>query len=364
MKILQVIFTLGHGGAERMVVDLSNELSKEHEVTLCCILADGSESDSFRRENLSKRVQFVGLSNSRGYNANSFVQIYRLIRKCRPDVVHFHLSTVIYGMLPAFVFRSIRFVHTLHSIASKTCDKGLKGIMRRIYDRKRILSVTISPESELSFRSFFGFPSAAMIPNGRTEVTPSDQFEAVRSQIEELKRHPDDRVFIHVARYSEAKNQQMLVEVFNRLHDQGAHALLFIVGGLYDTGPGAEVKAAAGEGIHFLGAKNNVGDYLLCSDAFCMTSLWEGLPISLLEALSCGVTPICTPAGGIKDIVGIDGTGIITEGFTANEYYGAVRKFLDGDCKLRSREELMALYRDNYSMQRCASRYLDLYNLN
>ena len=106
--------------------------------------------------------------------------------------------------------------------------------------------------------------------------------------------------------------------------------------------------------IKFLGEKNNVNDYLLCSDAFCLSSIYEGLPISLLEALSCGITPICTPVGGVPDVIKDGENGYLSKGFETNDYCKAIRKFIE---KPINKNLLVNFYKKNYSMEVCAGKY-------
>ena len=69
-------------------------------------------------------------------------------------------------------------------------------------------------------------------------------------------------------------------------------------------------KLKGSQRICLLGLKENVGDYMAAADYYVMSSDWEGLPITLLEAMSMGVIPVSTPAGGVADVIK-DGTNII-----------------------------------------------------
>ena len=131
-----------------------------------------------------------------------------------------------------------------------------------------------------------------------------------------------------------------------------------IVGNGYDCLKGKELQQLACDKIFFLGEKNNVNDYLLCSDAFCLTSKYEGLPISLLEALSCGITPICTAVGGIPDVITDGINGYLSERENIESYCNAIKRFLT---KPLSRNELIDYYKANYSMEVCAQKYEKLY---
>ena len=86
---------------------------------------------------------------------------------------------------------------------------------------------------------------------------------------------------------------------------------LLIIGEGFDRA--SELKKLANKNIHFIGIKTNVPDYLYASDAFCLSSNFEGMPISLIEAFACGCPSICTPVGGIVNSVKHGVTGFLSK---------------------------------------------------
>ena len=64
------------------------------------------------------------------------------------------------------------------------------------------------------------------------------------------------------------------------------------------------------------------------SDAFCLSSNFEGMPISLIEAFACGCPSVCTPVGGIVNCVRHGETGFLSKSLSEDDYLQAVREFL------------------------------------
>ena len=361
MRILQLIFNLGSGGAEKFTVDLCNELSKKNDVILCVIQKE-SKDLSFFRQQVNENVKYKNLGCRKGINMLTFFTIFRLIQKVKPEVVHAHLNTKIYLFLPSIFFKSkIKFVHTIHSLAEK--DVGFqfqKQLNNYFYSRRFINAVSISKECNTSFINFYKNIEVNLIENGASPLLKTKDFQKVKYELESLKNNTTDLVFIHVGRFSKEKNQKLLVNVFNRFFKNNINSILLIIGPNYDIPEAKILRGNSNQKIHYLGAKQNVADYLLNSDVFVLTSQWEGLPISLLEAMSCGVIPVCTPAGGIPDVIKNDTIGFLSKDFLEEEFYLALIKCVE-KIDVFDRDNLINFFKINYSMEKCTERYIQIY---
>ena len=153
----------------------------------------------------------------------------------------------------------------------------------------------------------------------------------------------------------------MLINVFNKLLNEDKHLILLICGGGFDTELGKEIKRITSKGIYFLGAKQNIADYLSTSDCFILSSKWEGLPISLLEAMSYGVIPILTPVGGIPSVIKNGENGILSNEVNEESLYDAIISFLDKTITI-NKKKVIDTFEQKFSMKLCAQRYLEVYN--
>ena len=98
MKIVQVISSLANGGAEKFVVELSNELSLSNQVLLISI--KDIEDWMYPPQYLSKRVNLLTLGKKKGFDLNVLSKLYKLLRSQEPNVVHIHLNMSMYYFLP------------------------------------------------------------------------------------------------------------------------------------------------------------------------------------------------------------------------------------------------------------------------
>jgi len=361
MKILQIVYSLGSGGAERLLVDLCNELSKENEIYLCTILTEEIPENIFYKSELFPKIKYINLGCKKGLNIKSFVSIFRIIKNISPDIIHGHLNVLFYMYLPSLLFRKKRFVHTIHSLSEKYVFNSIHKHINRFFYKFFIIPITISNECQKSFENLYGLSNSIMIKNGRTMPIKTSEFEQVEKEVNSYKKHNDDFVFIHVARYAEAKNQELLIESFNALILKDIHLILVIIGHGFEESGGLELKNKSQNGIIFLGKRKNVADYLYASDFFCLTSQWEGLPISLLEALACGIMPICTPVGGIPELIKNDNFGVLSADLQIVSYIKAIEKAILIN-PVFDRSFITQYFKKNYSMEQCAFDYFKVYS--
>ncbi len=361
MKIVQLIYSLTGGGAERFTVDLANELAKTCDVYLLLIVRKDIPGASFYLNEVSDKVHLINLGLNKGLTWKAFFKVYNAIKKIKPDIINAHLNTLIYLFPLVYLCPRIKYFHTLHNPA-EICT-GIKGqdIFNRFFYRKHIKPITISDLSNKSYITYYKNNNSIQIDNGRSKPQTTNMLNSVKDEIESYKLHKDDIIFIHVARCHPQKNQMMLMNVFNRLLNENKHLILLMCGGGFETQLGQEIKRTASKGIYFLGAKQNIADYLSTSNCFVLSSKWEGLPISLLEAMSYGVTPILTPVGGIPSVIKNGENGILSDDVSEESLYNAIISYLDKTIII-DKNKVTETFEKEFSMKLCAQRYLEVYN--
>ena len=100
------------------------------------------------------------------------------------------------------------------------------------------------------------------------------------------------------------------------------------------------------------------------SDAFCLSSLQEGLPITALEAFSVGTPVISTPVGGCVNIVTDGKTGFLSKDVSENSYMQAIKMFVGTSEEKRNsmRSSCLNEFNEKYSIDRCAKEYINEFN--
>ena len=365
MKILQITIFLASGGAERFVVDLSNELSKNNDVTLMTLKDDSvdSKNRNFYKCDLSSRVKYLNLGLGDGFHATYLWKVYWAIKKISPDIVHMHGEA-----LPEYCYlaclllgKKMTFVQTIHNDLYKGSYNNwfYHFAYKTLASRGLLRWAALSDTNYNQVKEVYPKAKSRCIYNGRAPITPTAKFDEVGEEIARLKDDANTKVILHVARCNPQKNQELLINSFNALRQEGVNAILLIIGAFFDSELGKHLQSIAGEGIHFLGTRHNISDYMLQSDVFVLSSNFEGMPITLLEAMLSGTPMVSTPVTGAVDVIN-GKNGVLIKDFTEESYTTALKKVLNN---YQSYKEAAMAGKDvsPYTIKHCAEEYMKFY---
>lgn len=363
MRIFEVTFKLSSGGAERFVVDLSNSLSKNHEVSLITIKNDEKEQSHFYQKDILPGINYINYNIPSGISIRGLITLYKLIKNSKPDIVHFHVSNIIvYFILPILFYRKCKYFETQHNDANfDVKKKSLYFFIRKfLYHYKFVYTCAISLYNKKTVEKVFNIRDCNIIVNGRIIPHPYNISNAVLKEIQKLKSAKDALCFIHIGRCVKQKNQELLINAFNAFNKTNK-AILLIIGAGFESELGEKLQNISNENIYFLGEKLNVYDYLACADAFCLSSIYEGMPITLIESFSCGCIPISTPVSGCIDYI-IDGeNGFLAKDFSLDSYIDTLLRFKENKFHI-NKSRLIQTFEQNFSMDLCVNKYIDWFN--
>jgi N-acetyl-alpha-D-glucosaminyl L-malate synthase BshA len=183
---------------------------------------------------------------------------------------------------------------------------------------------------------------------------------SLRGEEEAFEICPDDKIILHASNFREVKRVVNLIEIMRFVVDAYPNTRLIIAG---DGPTRIEVERKIEElklcnNIHLLGIKSNMQEIMCSADVFAMNSTLEGMPLVLLEAMSCKLPVITTPAGGIPELVrpGID--GVVTKGFEKEEYVEELLKLLEDETKRKKLGKAgLARVEDKFTAERVVPMY-------
>lgn len=299
MKVIEVESSFGLGGGQRVVESISVGL---HSIGVDVSVVSLFNNHSVITDNIEAagiHVEYMG--KSRGLDASMIGKLKNYFLSERPDVVHTHLHTAKYAITAARQANVPVVVHTVHNVADKELPLLDRVIQKSFYRRHAAVPVAISPIVRKSVSDLYGMPinEIPMIYNGVDRKVPKSTKEPGRFEV------------VHIGRYEDQKNHDLLVRGFCKFCRQAPDAHLTLLG----DGPRfAEIKNLITElgmkgRITQEGSVDDVMGYLASADLFVLPSKFEGLPISLIEAFIAGVPSVCTAVGGVPDVLedGVNG---------------------------------------------------------
>jgi glycosyltransferase involved in cell wall biosynthesis len=299
MRLLQVVAELRPGGAERIVLELLDD-ARRHGDTVAVASAGGpwvarlDPAVTHFHVPLRRRSTVTTLGAARPLRA--------VLRSFQPDVVHAHnlRATVAVGAARMTVVARPRLLTTLHGVAPPDYASAAR-LLRMAGGRV----VACAPAVARSLQAA-GFPASRIevIVNGAGLRAPAaSQVDALRVRL----RVGNRPLVVGIGRLALQKSWTTLIEAMRRV--DGADALVAGEGPMREALEGA--AAAAGGRVRFVGAVDDVASLLQLADCVVSTSTWEGLPLSLLEALSLGRPVVATAVDGVRDIVPPDAAVLV-----------------------------------------------------
>lgn len=233
-----------------------------------------------------------------------------LIRKLQPRILHTHLASLRYVVPAVAGLRNPpRIVHTVHRVAERDTEAWFRWPQRWCMRRCGEV-VAVSDEVANSCSRVYHRLRVSVIPNG-IPLANRDYFSRARFDVRRsLGIDNDCFVFCCVARLRAVKNHNALIRAFAGMAARsGAHLLVAGDGELRKELEALAQTLQVATRVHFLGERDDVTQILAASDAFVLSSLSEGIPLSVLEAMAAGLPVIVTSVGGLPEVVrnGVEG---------------------------------------------------------
>ncbi|MGD1049074.1 MAG: glycosyltransferase [Candidatus Krumholzibacteriaceae bacterium] len=329
-KVLQVIYSLYRGGAERIIAAQILGTDRRRFEHLVCSITGGSDL-VVQMSDAGARVFLLG-KRRRG-DMTAVTKLASIIRRERIDLLHLHNST---GM----------FWGTLAQIASGTgapivrtehlpyFPEALPPLFRWVYPRFTKRAGRIICVSGLVRQSFAErFPELAgkfvEIPNGIRLQDYSDLPPRAECRAR-FKLPPDVKLIGTVGRMVPQKNHKLLIEALSLVRRAVPDAHLAIVGEgeLRDGLAAYAADLGVSECVSLLGETRDIGHFYGAIDVFCLSSDFEGMPLVLLEALAAGVPAVSTEVEGIHEIMEDGRTGLLVPKGSAQLLAGRIVELL------------------------------------
>lgn len=354
MKILQVMPDLELAGAQTMLENLVMELKKNNDVEIIIFYKNKTEI-SERLENNNIKIHY--LDKKRGLDISVFLKIANIIKTYKPDVIHTHRYTLAY-VVPSLrlikKINKIKIVHTIHNIAEKEVPKKIQKMQEKWFKKDNIIPVAISEQVQDSVMKRY---------NISNEKVPIVYNGIDLSKCKIKNDYSDCTKILHVGRFSIQKNHMELIEIFSNCLKENNNLKLYLVGsGELENEVRNRVKELKlDSNVIFCGSLESSFDIMGKSDIFVLPSKWEGMPMTLIEAMGTALPCVAFPVGGITDMISDKYNGFLPKD---EEEFVQDILMLSKDENLRKNIGVAAKEKSEmYSSKGMADKYIKLYSL-
>jgi glycosyltransferase involved in cell wall biosynthesis len=351
------------GGAERALLLLLEHIDRRSwQPSLLYHARDGVAGLADRARDLGAEVESIAPLPLGLVGARRVLALARRLRRDSPDVFHAHLSWPLaakYALAAAVLARVPAVVATVHLFPEMTVD-------RSSYVQERLLAagvgryIAVSQDIATRLSAAFGWPphKIEVIHNGVAVA------QLMRRPDPHLRRAltggADVPVILSVARLDPQKGLDVLL----RAAQDVPHARFAIAGEGPERARLEQIVSSLGLSgrVAFLGHRSDVPDLLAAADIFALPSLYEGAPLSVLEAMAAGKAIVTSSIAGTNELVRDDESALLVEPGDAIALAAALRRML-ADSALRARLGAVARERAaaDFSVTRATERVTRVY---
>src|SRR5262245_36796396 len=371
-RVLHVITRMNIGGPARSLLALMPELRGLGLETLIAYGTPEPDEGEIVPEPDEPTFKIASLRRPIDPTADqrAITELTRLANRYRPDIVHTHLAKA--GALGRSVARRVKaggVVHTFHGHVlegyfASPANSAFVMAERRLAKRTDAL-VTVSDATRNDLLGLgIGRPDQWHVLPYALDLAPLLELEAGTDEARERLDLPSGVPVVGiVGRLVPIKNHVLFLEAAERVSAL-RRDVLFVVAGDGELRSTLEAEAAPrlGDRIRFLGWSTDLPALYAALDVVVLTSLNEGTPVALIEALAAARPVVATDVGGVSDVVEPGSNGFLAASGDADALARGILDLLeDGDRRRGMGEAGRARVAERHSAARVASATADLY---
>jgi len=361
IRLMQITHDLAIGGLQRVVATLCQNIDRDRfDVSVLCLRSLGPFAADI--ECLGIEVVLVPQKATTDYL--SFLKVARILRSLRIDVIHTHnTQPFVDGTLGALLAGVKTVVHTDH--ARPFPDKRRYMIAERAMSWRAYRVVGVSEHTSRNLVSYEKISRRKIetIPNGIDGARFDVEIDKIQKR-REMGIAGDGPVIGLGVRLTSQKGITYLLKAMPEIVRRCPGVTLVVAGeGPLDDDLKSEASAlGTGPNVRFVGPRLDVPELLKLFDVYVLPSLWEGLPMVLLEAMAAGCPIVATDVGGVSAAIHTGVNGVLVAPEDPDAIADAVINLLK-DENLRQRYAVASreVFRKRFSAQIMTRAYERLY---
>jgi glycosyltransferase involved in cell wall biosynthesis len=362
IKVIQVIHGMHYGGAENVVYNIVNQLEEtEFDSFICCTNFTGDIGEEMARDGFPIRTLPKGLGVIGTYKA-----IRSLLDELDADVVHTHGTPALLAVSLLFLRRrKTKWIHTYHfgnyPHVKKTYLYAEKALSRFA---DQLVSVSDSQQRAVIRHLGVAKKKIMTIFNGVPD-NPCRNDAAMRASYRNALGYTDqDIVVASIVVLTRQKGINYLIDSVDSVCNQQSNVKYLIVGGgvLENDLREQAAQVKHSDKIQFTGWRKDIKEIMTAVDVFVLPSLWEGLPMVLLEAMASGLPVIVTDVADNANVVEDGRSGYVIPPADTEALQDAILKMTSDGRKVESfGEQARISYEQRFTVSKMVEQYAEVY---
>jgi len=362
-KILYVSLRSGYGGATMQIDQLVQSFNKSYEIYCAAPVEKPFGVKWLEKLGNEKLLELP----YRSFSVKHLIRLIYFIKRNKIDIIHAHgKGAGIYARLAKIFTPKTYLVFTLHGLHIADYSKSMKYIyifLERVLGKLTNIFINVSNgEKQVCLdNKLFNVSKSTVIYNA---IENDENIYPPKDELRRKLNLPIDRFLIlSVIRFDPAKNIPALLDIAQKLSDDKNFIFILIGDGKEKSTIEKNISENKMDNVKLLGYQKNVDEYLHASDLFLSTSLWEGLPYSLIEATRAGIPIVASDVTGNNEVVFDRHNGYLFQVDDIDSAAHLIKELRDSDKTLETfGQNSIRIFKEYFVLQRMINKLKEVYS--
>jgi len=355
-RVVHLVYSFGCGGLEKVIANLINHSTQYDVEHVLISLTD----DISMMDQVDKKIKVFVLDKKSGNDIKTHVKLFSLLKKLKPQAINtYNFGTIEYHLAAKMAGVPIR-VHSDHGRGGD--DPTGKDKLHNIF--RKFIAKFITEYIVVSYDLYQWVSNVIKVEPSKITLLFNGVVVPQNKDIKSSKA----RVFVTVGRLDKVKNQRLLIDAFTQAVntlDGFEHCILNIVGDgpLYNELQAQINLLNMQNSIHLLGFRNDITTILEESDIFVLSSVYEAMPMTILEAMANNTPVICTNVGGISQFISEEQAWFV-ESKNCKALANKLNEVrVNDEQRLEKVEKAFSFINEKYEMKKMVKAYMAKYGI-